>query len=168
MRGVLQEGHSYASRCQFPVRPSTKLPFLCAFALRNPYFRVFQAQKGLFCVRKGNFSQVLPHPEHKIGVFVLFWPSGPPFSDISSTKLRFLCSGCCNRGDAYLSTASGRAIKKRVTSKSPNGLFSYPPLWIGICCRCFRIYKQRQTGNCSCLCYQLFCTCTQWRDPSYS
>ena len=55
-----------------------------------------------------------------------------------------------NRGDAYgfcarvaviaetltLSTASGRAIKKRVTSKSPNGLFSYPPLWIGICCRC--------------------------------
>ena len=136
MRGDLQEGHSYASRCQFPVRPSTKLPFLCAFALRNPYFRVFQAQKGLFCVRKGNFSQVLPHPEHKIGVFVLFWPSGPPFSGISSTKLRFLCSGCCNRGDAYLSTASGRAITKRVTSKSPNGLFSYPLLWIGICCRC--------------------------------
>ena len=34
--------------------------------------------------------------------------------------------------------------------------------------RCFRIYKQRQTGNCSCLCCQLFCTCTQWRDPSYS
>ena len=32
----------------------------------------------------------------------------------------------------------------------------------------FRIYKQRQTGNCSYLCYQLFCTCTQWRDPSYS
>ena len=141
MRGDLQEGHSYTSRCQFPVRPSTKLPFLCAFALRNPYFRVFQAQKGLFCVRKGNFSRVLPPPEHKIEVFVL---------------------------GLLLSPASGRAIKKRVTSKSPNGLFSYPLLWIGICCRCFRIYKQRQTGNCSCLCYQLFCTCTQWRDPSYS
>ena len=141
MRGDLQEGHSYASRCQFPVRPSTKLPFLCAFWLRSPYFRVFQAQKGHFCVRKGNFSRVLPPPEHKIEVFVL---------------------------GLLLSPASGRAIKKRVTSKSPNGLFSYPPLWIGICCRCFRIYKQRQTGNCSCLCCQLFCTCTQWRDPSYS
>ena len=30
-------------------------------------------------------------PEHKIGVFVLFWPSGPSFSGISSTKSRFLC-----------------------------------------------------------------------------
>ena len=30
-------------------------------------------------------------PEHKIGVFVLFWPSGPPFSGIPSTKSRFLC-----------------------------------------------------------------------------
>ena len=30
-------------------------------------------------------------PEHKIEVFVLFWPSGPPFSGISSTKSAFLC-----------------------------------------------------------------------------
>ena len=109
MRGDLQEGHSYASRCQFPVRPSTKLPFLCAFALPNPHFRAFRAQNRGFCVRKGNFSRVLPPPEHKIEVFVL---------------------------GLLLSPASGRAIKKRVTSKSPNGLFSYPLLWIGICCRC--------------------------------
>ena len=31
-------------------------------------------------------------PEHKIGVFVLFWPSEPQFSGISSTKSRFLCA----------------------------------------------------------------------------
>ena len=31
-------------------------------------------------------------PEHKIGVFVLFWPSEPPFSGISSTKSGFLCA----------------------------------------------------------------------------
>ena len=31
-------------------------------------------------------------PEHKIGVFVLFWPPGPSFSGISSTKSRFLCA----------------------------------------------------------------------------
>ena len=29
--------------------------------------------------------------EHKIGVFELFSPSGPPFSGFSSTKSRFLC-----------------------------------------------------------------------------
>ena len=145
-------------------------------------------------------------PEHKIAIFVRFCPSEPLFSGLSSTKRAFLCqkgqlfpgftpSRAQNRGfcarvavvaeTLKLSPASGRAIKKRVTSKSPNGLFSYPLLWIGICCRCnwgrniccrcnhcscrcFRIYKQRQTGNCSCLCCQLFCTCTQWRDPSYS
>ena len=30
--------------------------------------------------------------EHKIGVFVRFWPSGPLFSGVSSTKSRFLCA----------------------------------------------------------------------------
>ena len=30
--------------------------------------------------------------EHKIDVFVLFWPSGPSFSGISSTKPGFLCA----------------------------------------------------------------------------
>ena len=96
-------------------------------------------------------------PEHKIAIFVRFCPSEPLFSGLSSTKMAFLCqkgqlfpgftpSRAQNRGfcarvaviaeTLTLSTASGRAIKKRVTSKSPNGLFSYPPLWIGICCRC--------------------------------
>ena len=32
-------------------------------------------------------------PEHKIEVFVRFWPSEPSFSGISSTKSAFLCSG---------------------------------------------------------------------------
>ena len=83
-----------------------------------------------------------------------FCPSKPLFSGLSSTKMAFLCqkgqlfpgftpSRAQNRGfcarvavvaeTLKLSPASGRAIKKRVTSKSPNGLFSYPPLWIGIC-----------------------------------
>ena len=31
-------------------------------------------------------------PEHKIGVFVLFWASKPSFSGISSTKSGFLCA----------------------------------------------------------------------------
>ena len=93
-------------------------------------------------------------PEHKIAIFVRFCPSEPLFSGLSSTKMAFLChkgqlfpgftpSRAQNRGfcarvaviaeTLTLSPASGRAIKKRVTCKSPNGLFSYPPLWIGIC-----------------------------------
>ena len=66
--------------------PSTKSRFLCAFTLQNPYFWGFRAQNRVFCVRKGNFSQVLPPLEHKIGIFVRFCPSGPPFSGLSSTK----------------------------------------------------------------------------------
>ena len=31
-------------------------------------------------------------PEHKIGVFVLFWLPEPPFSGVLSTKSRFLCA----------------------------------------------------------------------------
>ena len=31
-------------------------------------------------------------PEHKIEVFVLFWPPEPTFSGISSTKSAFLCA----------------------------------------------------------------------------
>ena len=33
-------------------------------------------------------------PEHKIDIFVLFWPPEPTFSGISSTKSGFLCAFC--------------------------------------------------------------------------
>ena len=62
MRGDLQEGHvygtrlcGYASRCQFPLFPSTKSGFLCAFSLRNPRFQAFRAQKQHFCARGSLF-----------------------------------------------------------------------------------------------------------------
>ena len=36
-------------------------------------------------------------PEHKNGIFVLFWASKPSFSSVSSTKSGFLCAfGCRN------------------------------------------------------------------------
>ena len=106
MRGDLQEGHvydkrlcGYASRFQFPLfpvpiplLPSTKTPFLCFFGLHNPHFRAFRAQNRGFCVRMGNFPLVFATPEHKNSIFVLFWPSGPSFSGVSSTKSRFLCA----------------------------------------------------------------------------
>ena len=52
---------------------STKSAFCALFAFGTPDFRLF---------------------EHKIGVFVRFLPSEPPFSGISSTKSGFLCAFC--------------------------------------------------------------------------
>ena len=108
VRGDLQEGHVYdkrlcgcASRCQLPLFPvpipilsSTKSGFLCAFALRNPCFRAFRAQKRHFCALFAFGTLIFRHFEHKIGVFVLFWASEPLFSGFSSTKSRFLCAFC--------------------------------------------------------------------------
>ena len=71
MRGDLQEGNGCASRCQ------------------SLYFR---AHKRHFCALLPFGTLVFGHFEHKIEVFVLFWPSGPSFSGVSSTKSGFLCS----------------------------------------------------------------------------
>ena len=71
VRGDLQEGNGCSSRCQ------------------SLYFR---AHKRHFCALLPFGTLVFGHFEHKIEVFVLFWPSGPPFSGVSSTKSGFLCS----------------------------------------------------------------------------
>ena len=78
MRGDLQEAQvygkrlrDYASRCQFLF---------------------FRAHNRGFCAFFAFGTLVFGHFEHKIEVFVLFWPSGPPFSGVSSTKSGFLCS----------------------------------------------------------------------------
>ena len=71
---------------------STKLPFLCAFCLRNPHFQAFRAQNRHFCALLPFGTLVFGHFEHKIEVFVRFCPSEPPISGFSSTKSRFLCA----------------------------------------------------------------------------
>ena len=71
VRGDLQEGNGCSSRCQ------------------SLYFR---AHKRHFCALLAFGTPVFGHFEHKIEVFVLFWPSEPSFSGFSSTKSRFLCS----------------------------------------------------------------------------
>ena len=91
MRGDLQEGHFYASRCHLPIFPSTKSGFLCALGLRNLRFRAFRAQNRGFCAFLAFATLVFGHFEHKIEVFVRFLPSEPPFSGILSTKTAFLC-----------------------------------------------------------------------------
>ena len=86
MRGDLQEGQvygkrlcGYASRCQLPLFPSTKSRFLCFFGLRNPRFQAFRAQNRHFCAFLGSGTLVFGHFEHKIEVFVRFYPPSPIF-----------------------------------------------------------------------------------------
>ena len=108
VRGDLQEGNGCASRCQLPlfpvpipVSPSTKSAFLCAFALRNPHFRAFRAQNRGFCVRMGDFSEIL-------GCF--------------DTKSGFLCSGgpyrcrrpSCRRPSCRRPSCRGRPRRRRL------------------------------------------------------
>ena len=99
VRGDLQEDSCYASRCLVPLSlvpipffPSTKSRFLCAFGVWNPCFRAFRAQNRGFCALFAFGTLIFRHFEHKIGVFVLFWASGPPFSGLLSTKSGFLCA----------------------------------------------------------------------------
>ena len=103
VRGDLQEGNGCVSRCQLPlflvpipVSPSTKSGFLCAFCLRNPRFRAFRAQNRGFCVRMGDFSEIL-------GCF--------------DTKSGFLCSGGpyrCRRLSCRRLSCRGRPRRRRL------------------------------------------------------
>ena len=70
VRGDLQDGNGCASRCQSPSS---------------------RAQNRGFCALLPSGTPIFGRPEHKIGVFVLFWPPEPTFSGISSTKSAFLC-----------------------------------------------------------------------------
>ena len=75
--GDLQEGY-------FALPDANFLSSWCQF----PFSR---AQNRGFCAFLASETPVFGHFEHKIGVFVLFRASEPPFSGISSTKSRFLC-----------------------------------------------------------------------------
>ena len=51
-----------------------------------------RAQNRGFCAFLAFRTPVFGLFEHKIGVFVRFWPLEPPFSGFSSTKSAFLCA----------------------------------------------------------------------------
>ena len=71
---------------------STKSGFLCFFGLRNSRFLAFRAQNRGFCALFAFGTPVFRVFEHKIEVFVRFYPSEPLFSGFSSTKSAFLCA----------------------------------------------------------------------------
>ena len=109
-----------------PLFQSTKSGFLCAFGVWNPCFQTFRAQIRGFCAFLAFGTRLFGHFEHKIGVFVLFWPLKPLFSGISSTKSAFLCSrggesgiGKRNRGDAYYFAAAPTPSHQHTSTRTP-------------------------------------------------
>ncbi|MDY2649828.1 MAG: hypothetical protein SOV89_01710, partial [Candidatus Egerieousia sp.] len=52
-----------------------------------------RAQNRHFCALLPFKTLVFSPFEHKIEVFVRFWPQKPSFSGLPSTKMGFLCSG---------------------------------------------------------------------------
>ena len=92
----------WLSRPSFSGFSSTKLRFLCFFGLRNPCFRAFRVQNRGFCAFLPFETLIFGLFEHKIDIFVRFYPLNPPFSGISSTKSTFSCSGrrgnCVGKG----------------------------------------------------------------------
>ena len=101
VRGDLQEGNGCVSRCHLPlfpvpipVSPSTKSAFLCAFGLWNPCFRAFRAQNRGFCVRMGDFSEILGCFDTKSG----FLCSGGPYRCLRPSCRGPRCRGPRRRG----------------------------------------------------------------------
>ena len=92
VRGDLQEGHFYDSRCPFPVFQSTKSGFLFFFGLPNPHFQAFRAQNRGFCALFAFGTAVFRFFEHKIGIFVRYSTLEPRFSGFSSTIVGFFCA----------------------------------------------------------------------------
>ena len=86
----------------------------------------FRAQNRGFCALLPFGTPIFRPFEHKIGVFVLFWPLKPLFSGFSSTKSGFLCSrgGECgivkrNRGEAYHFAAAPTPSHQRTSTSAP-------------------------------------------------
>ena len=117
--GDLQERHGCSSRCQ------------------SLYFR---AHKRHFCALLAFGTPVFGHFEHKIEVFVLFWPSEPSFSGFSSTKSRFLCS--FTKLDVGVGGLPRRKRHRRtcgaVAPAQPLCQLPSPVAACRRCCRCYR------------------------------
>ena len=128
VRGDLQEGYGCASRCQFPLFPSTKPGFLCAFGVLTPCFRGFRAQNRGFCALLPSGTLVFGHFEHKICIFVrLLWKHWPletekraNFLFLRAFDLLFRgyhCCGCLWQAFSprrcYLGVAAGALLPER-------------------------------------------------------
>ena len=72
---------------------STKSAFLCQNWQFSPGFCPFRAQNRHFCAFLGSGTLVFGHFEHKIEVFVRFYPPSPPFRAFRAHNLHFCARG---------------------------------------------------------------------------
>ena len=126
---------------------------------------------------RGGFPDTNPYPfEHKIGVFVRFYPSVPSFSGISSTKSAFLCAFCLRDRRFRAFRAQNRGFCALLRSGTPifghfehkNGIFVsetaiFPWFWLfpstksGFLCFFalrnprFRAFRAQNRGFCALL-----------------
>ena len=84
---------------------STKMGFLCAFALRDPSFWPFRAQNRGFCALLGSETLVFGLFEHKIRVFVLGLPLSAPSGRVIADIFEILPGW----GRWYNGTLAGKA-----------------------------------------------------------
>ena len=122
VRGDLLEGHfydkrlrGYAFRCHFPVSPSTKTAFLCAFCLRDPQFRAFRAQNRGFCAFLAFGTPVFVRFEHKIEVFVSEWAIFPGFWAFRAQNRAFCARRGCNASCICRFVSELRCLKRCVS-----------------------------------------------------
>ena len=96
---------------------STKLGFLCFVWLRNLRFWPIRAQNRHFCALFAFGTPIFGHFEHKIGIYVLFLASQPPFLAYSSTKSEFLCAFCLRNPHFRAFRAQNRQFCARAEGK---------------------------------------------------
>ena len=92
LRGELQEGHFYASRCQFPVCSSTKMAILCSGSPKMGGSEGKSAQKPRFCARNARKWGFRRQKAHKNLDFVLEMPENGGSRPQKRTKTLILCS----------------------------------------------------------------------------
>ena len=80
--------------------------------LPDANFLFARAQNCHFCALLHFGAPIFGSFKHKKGFFVSERATFSRFCPLPSTKLRFLCSGCCNRGDAYVKYSIGKSNKK--------------------------------------------------------
>ena len=109
---------------------------------QSPFSR---AQKRHFCALLPFGTLVFGHFEHKIGVFVLFWLSEPPFSGFSSTKSAFLCFFALRNPCFRAFRAQNRGFCALLPSGTP--VFGLPEHKIGIFVRIVGFFVRCAEGG---------------------
>ena len=105
--------------------PSTKSAFLCAFTLQNPHFLAFRAQNRGFCVRMGDFSEILGRFDTKSAFLCAFCLRNPHFQAFRAQKWDF----CALLPASFFPMALRHGAP---ASNKPHSAEKSTPVWLAI------------------------------------